>query len=419
MPTAPARRRRRRAGSGPADGARRRLQARPRPSDRCAPSRLAIAAGFGRPVRLRARALDGAVDAVGFGAVLGSMLRRRRCIAAESGSTSRFGVVRPPGGLGAVFAARTASARVVAVGGPDRARIGLINTMVFTHLPSNVCSSCPADADLPLAVAVLLRVQPEPDGRADAPVVRDGGRRPGRAIGGGRRDRDRADDRRGDLAVVLGRARVERRSSPRSPFVPRRRPQDRLRPAAVPRTFRTRAAARRSGARAVRPAGRPDVRGAGAGPGIPSRHQTNSTTPARRRRPRSARSNGWSAWRMSTQFAPSTRARVDEQHRPEEGAGGRVDDELAERHPGHAGREADERPDDRQQPADEDGRRAVLGEEPVGQLDLVRPDQQVLAVALEERPAAVRPDGVGDERAERVPDRRHDRPRSRSSRAGR
>ena len=81
------------------------------------------------------------------------------------------------------------------------------------------------------------------------------------------------------------------------------------------------------------------------------------------------------------------------------------------------GREADERPDDRQQPADEHRRVAVALEEPVGELDLVRPDQQVAAVALEERPAAVRPDGVGDERPERVPDRRDDRPRSRSSTA--
>ena len=47
-------------------------------------------------------------------------------------------------------------------------------------------------------------------------------------------------------------------------------------------------------------------------------------------------------------------------------------------------------------------------EEPVGELDLVLADQQVLPVALEERPAAVRADGVGDERAERVPDRRDD-----------
>ena len=49
-----------------------------------------------------------------------------------------------------------------------------------------------------------------------------------------------------------------------------------------------------------------------------------------------------------------------------------------------------------------------FGEEVVGELDLVRPDQQVLPVALEERPPAVCADGVGDERSERVPDRRHD-----------
>ena len=35
-------------------------------------------------------------------------------------------------------------------------------------------------------------------------------------------------------------------------------------------------------------------------------------------------------------------------------------------------------------------------------LDLVVADQQVLAVALEERPAAPRADGVGDERPDRV-----------------
>ena len=49
-----------------------------------------------------------------------------------------------------------------------------------------------------------------------------------------------------------------------------------------------------------------------------------------------------------------------------------------------------------------------FGEEPVGDLDLVRADQQVPAVALEERPAAPRADGVRDQRAERVADRRHD-----------
>ena len=85
-----------------------------------------------------------------------------------------------------------------------------------------------------------------------------------------------------------------------------------------------------------------------------------------------SRSNGWSTSPDVHPVLAEDRARVDEQHRPEERAGGRIDDELAERHPGDAGREADERPDDRQQPADEHGRAAVLREEVIGELDLVR-----------------------------------------------
>ena len=77
------------------------------------------------------------------------------------------------------------------------ARIGLINTMVFTHLPSNVLLML-----VPLMPNLRARrrgpagaVQPQPDGRADAAVLHDGGRRPGRALGGGRHDRHRPDDR--------------------------------------------------------------------------------------------------------------------------------------------------------------------------------------------------------------------------------
>jgi hypothetical protein len=44
----------------------------------------------------------------------------------------------------------------------------------------------------------------------------------------------------------------------------------------------------------------------------------------------------------------------------------------------------------------------------VWELDLVRPDEHVAAVALEERPTAVGADGVGDERADRVADGRED-----------
>ena len=68
---------------------------------------------------------------------------------------------------------------------PLAARFGLINTMVFTHLPSNVLLILvPLMPTAPLAIAVLLApVQHQPDGRADPPVVHDGRRRPGRALG--------------------------------------------------------------------------------------------------------------------------------------------------------------------------------------------------------------------------------------------
>ena len=46
----------------------------------------------------------------------------------------------------------------------------------------------------------------------------------------------------------------------------------------------------------------------------------------------------------------------------------------------------------------------MLLEEPVGELDLVMPDQQVLPVSLEERPSAEGADGIRDERPERVAD---------------
>ena len=50
---------------------------------------------------------------------------------------------------------------------------GLINTMVYTHLPSNILLILvPLMPNLPLAVAVLfLRVEHFPDGRAHAAIV--------------------------------------------------------------------------------------------------------------------------------------------------------------------------------------------------------------------------------------------------------
>ena len=66
--------------------------------------------------------------------------------------------------------------------------------------------------------------------------------------------------------------------------------------------------------------------------------------------------------RASCGSAPSVAkeyAELDQHHRPDERPGGRVDDELAQRHARDAGREADERAHDGQQPAEEGGRRAV------------------------------------------------------------
>ena len=97
---------------------------------------------------------------------------------------------------------------------------GLINTMVFTHLPSNVLlllvplmPTLRAGGRRP---ARPLRAQP--DGRADAPVVRDRGGRSGRTVGGGRRHRHRPDGRRRHLAVDRDRARWRQPGWPRVPF---------------------------------------------------------------------------------------------------------------------------------------------------------------------------------------------------------
>ena len=69
------------------------------------------------------------------------------------------------------------------------ARIGLLNTMVFTHLPANVCLVARgAGADAAARAGAAVRPQRAvADGRADAHRLRDGRRHAGRA------------DRRGEL----------------------------------------------------------------------------------------------------------------------------------------------------------------------------------------------------------------------------
>jgi MFS family permease len=69
---------------------------------------------------------------------------------------TRFGV--PPGVLGAIFFGANVLAGISALlAARIAARIGLINTMVFTHIPSNVLLILvPFMPSLPLAIAVLL-----------------------------------------------------------------------------------------------------------------------------------------------------------------------------------------------------------------------------------------------------------------------
>ena len=91
--------------------------------------------------------------------------------------------------LGAVFFGANLLAAVSSLSAARiAARIGLINTMVFTHLPSNVLLILvPLMPTLPARGGVSpAPLHAQPDGRADPPVVRDGGRRAGRAIRGGR-----------------------------------------------------------------------------------------------------------------------------------------------------------------------------------------------------------------------------------------
>ena len=112
------------------------------------------------------------------------------------------------------FATNLLSAISYLIAARIAARIGLINTMVFSHLPANVCLMIvPFVDDLGLAVALLLVSQPVvADGCADADVVRDGGSNPGGAADGGERDRGAAQPR-------LGTRADPRRVPPRREFL--------------------------------------------------------------------------------------------------------------------------------------------------------------------------------------------------------
>ena len=117
------------------------------------------------------------------------------------------------------------------------ARIGLINTMVFTHLPSNVLLILvPLMPTLELAVAVLLLrfslSQMDVPTRQSYVHGRGGA---GRAVGGGRRDRRRADAPGRRISPSISSVLMANAGLIAAAVLPGGRAQDRLRPAAVPR----------------------------------------------------------------------------------------------------------------------------------------------------------------------------------------
>jgi len=191
----------------------------------------------------------------------------------------RFGA--DPALLGAIFFGANILAAVSALSAARlAARIGLINTMVFTHLPSNVLLLLvPFMPNLPLAILVLLArfsisQMDVPTRQSYTIAVVD-------------------PDERSAAAGVTGIARTTGAAlSPlvAAPMFCTGSSDPRLRLA----NARLALASRR--APADQSAGR-------RRPGVPRRHQTNSPmaaiTPIA-----TSRSKGWSAWRMSCQRAP-------------------------------------------------------------------------------------------------------------------
>ncbi len=128
----------------------------------------------------------------------------------------RFGV--DPGVIGSIFFGANVLAGISALLAVRlAARIGLINTMVFTHIPSNILLILvPADANAAAGNRRALdALQHLTDGRAHPTVVHDGRGIPGRALGCLRGDKHRA------LGGRVARA-VPDRSAPGSACAHRR-----------------------------------------------------------------------------------------------------------------------------------------------------------------------------------------------------
>ena len=168
-----------------------------------------------------------ALDAFGGGLIVQSLL--------AFWFHERFGVPEPV--LGAIFFGANILAAVSALAAARiAARIGLINTMVFTHLPSNVLLMLvPLMPTVELAILVLLaRFSISQMDVPDPPELHDGDRRSRRAVGRGGRHGHRAHDRRRTVTADRGAA-VRRAGSRRPCRSSSRRPEDHLRPGAVAR----------------------------------------------------------------------------------------------------------------------------------------------------------------------------------------
>src|SRR5450756_2185184 len=95
-------------------------------------------------------------------------------------------------------------------------------------------------------------------------------------------------------------------------------------------------------------------------------------------------------------------ADVAEQGHPWHASEHRVGGELPEAHLAEARGQRDERAHDRQHTAEEDDRGAVLVEPVLSRVEVMRPQQHVLAPAIHERPATVVTHRIGDPRADEV-----------------
>ncbi len=316
----------------------------------------------------------------------------------------RFGV--EPAVLGAIFFGANLLAAVSSLSAARIAsRIGLINTMVFTHLPSNVLlHPRPADADAAArGRGPAAPLQPQPDGRADPAVLRA--------------SRWSTRTNASAAAGVTGIARTTGAAiSPSLSSVL----MANAGLIAVPfflagglkivydlllyRDFRSHVPRDAQGSRDRRAPAPPALCRASGSP----RPDDPEPDPGEDEEDEEAGDRVLELLEDATDRLPvraQLHAREDEQRGERQRAEEREDREPQDGHVGDAGRERYERADDRQHPTEEARRIAVPREEAFGPVEIGGADADVATPSFEDGPSAARPDRVGDECAERRPDR--------------